>query len=195
MIGAVVMRARFAVVLLCVAGCGGRSSDALGPTDAGVRASDGSPSADAADPVAVVDASLPDDGRYGARAVIANIDRIVVAKQSYERDLCFRIQLAHVMRQDSFGVATPSGWTVETASVERAAAGCLEEVPPSNPVFASGGAGQLTFSSNGVPYPCAVGLDLSLFFPAGGFNPQVEKLRAADIPVDGACRVSDAGAD
>jgi hypothetical protein len=189
------MRARSAVVLLCVAGCGGRSSDVPGTTDAGVRGPDPSPPADAADPFTPVDGSIHDDGRYGARAVIANIDRIVVAKQSFARDLCFRVQLAHVMRQDSFGVATPSGWTVETASVEKAAAGCLEEVPPSNPVFASGGAGQVTFSSNGVPYPCAVGLDLSLFFPPGGFNPQVEKLRAADIPVDGACVSSDAGAD
>lgn len=129
---------------------------------------------------------------YSARVIIGGLDRVEVRKADYNEDLCVWLRLVWPAGGGAAypGVTTPTGWAVESISINDVAAACEEDNPTMFGAEAAiDASGTVPFGRLGqLHFPCTLDVDVEAQFSANlpGIPTHVE-MTASAIVVDGGC--------
>jgi len=132
-----------------------------------------------------------DDADYSAEAFFGGLDHLILTKVDAVRDVCVSVHLARPTESaPEMQFATPEEWGVQDAFISNSPADCdgLGD-PPGLTVFATGGAGTVTFNvpPDGV-FPCDITVHGELYFPPDEpFVLATEPLDADMVLVEGGC--------
>jgi hypothetical protein len=128
-----------------------------------------------------------EDAEYAARYIAGGLDRIHIRKAEKTSDLCTHVGLVLPEFEDSYEIATPTGWSVELVAIGEGVAGCLEfEGLAPVPVESSAAAGAVTWIDEGF-CPATLDIDVTAEFIAGDLPwvPMKDQLFAEALPIEG----------
>ncbi len=128
-----------------------------------------------------------EDAEYAARYIAGGLDRIHIRKAEKTSDLCTHVGLVFPELEDSYEIATPTGWSVELVAIGEGVAGCLEfEGLAPVPVESNAAAGAVTWIDEGF-CPATLDIDVTAEFIAGDLPwvPMKDQLFAEALPVEG----------
>lgn len=128
-----------------------------------------------------------EDAEYAARYIAGGLDRIHIRKAEKTSELCTHVGLVFPELDDSYEIATPTGWSVELVAIAEGVAGCLEfEALAPVPVESIAAAGAVTWIDEGF-CPTTLDIDVTAEFIAGDLPwvPMKDQLFAEALPIEG----------
>jgi hypothetical protein len=137
---------------------------------------------------ATVDAA-PAQEYFAVIGPIGALDRMSLGKRDFQRDLCFRVNLARPLDFAPYDIALPYQWGIESAVAIQGADKCFEPAWSESTAVADWGTGSITFEEDPEGWmPCTVDIDVALGFDATQpWTPASEPLIAKGVEVEGAC--------
>ena len=140
------------------------------------------------------DGGQAEQSSYALFGLPTGLQRLAIAKYVPSRRLCSVVVLVFGTQSSSSSLQVPDGWAGESAQLRGDVDRCTTDFPSATTFWPALISGTIEFPSGTPQFPCSASIDATLvsFGNVDGRSrptsvPSTERMRASDIPAEGAC--------